>query len=415
MKFGIDFGTSFSTMCTLDSNGKPLVLRDEVGLDKIPSVVYWGKDGVKVGQAAAEILGDTAGMAEDEKIETLGRIVKSVKRELEPGRTITLPDGKQITPVDVVSEILGYLKRNAEELHFHTTVKEVSLTHPATFTEAQKELLTNAAKKAGFSSVRLMPEPIAAALGYVASGADVGNGVIVFDFGGGTFDLAYLQKDADGNYHFPIQPLGDAMCGGDDFDQCIYDWAETQIKEKYGCAIADGFDVDLSFLMLCRRAKERLSRSDEAPMRYFIENIGRIHASTIKKINFEEMIKSRVDRTISLVGRMMNTLEGRNLPVETVLLVGGSTRIPLVAAKLKEMLPEKAPMRTTDTDTAVVMGSVYEMPKTETPMPGQSSDGRKAQSVVDSVNAALGKDKEKEIPPLLKQVQAALLRRQLGK
>ena len=136
MKFGIDFGTSFSTMCALDANGKPLVLRDEVGLDKIPSVVYWGKDGVKVGQAAAEILGDTAGMVEDEKIETLGRIVKSVKRELEPGRTITLPDGKQITPVDVVSEILGYLKRNAEELHFHTTVKEVSPsrnTHASTW------------------------------------------------------------------------------------------------------------------------------------------------------------------------------------------------------------------------------------------------------------------------------------------
>ncbi len=413
MKFGIDFGTSFSTMCALDSDGRPLVLRDEVGLDKIPSVVYWGTDGVKVGQAAAEILGDTAGMAEDEKIETLGRIVKSVKRELEPGRTITLPDGKQITPVDVVSEILGYLKRNAEELHFHTAVKEVSLTHPATFTEAQKELLTEAAKKAGFSSVRLMPEPIAAALGYVASGADVGNGIIVFDFGGGTFDLAYLQKDTDGNYRFPIQPLGDATCGGDDFDQCIYDWAESQIKEKYGCAIAEGFDVDLSFLMLCRRAKERLSRSNDAPMRYFIETVGRFHADSINKINFEEMIKSRVDRTISLVGRMMNTLEGRDLAVDTVLLVGGSTRIPLVAARLKEMLPAQTPIRTTDTDTAVVKGSVYEMPKTEAPMPEQSSGGKEDRTAVGSMNAALGENKE--IPPLLMQLQAALLRRQLGR
>ena len=163
MKLGIDFGTSFSTMCVLKEDGKPHVLRDADGNEKIPSVVYWGDDGVKVGQAASDILGDVPSMDDDEKVETLGRLVKSVKRELLPRHTIALPDGSVITPVEVVAEILKYLKRNAEDLYFHAKVSDVSLTHPATFTEAQKKLLTNAAKQAGFSDVRLMAEPIAAA------------------------------------------------------------------------------------------------------------------------------------------------------------------------------------------------------------------------------------------------------------
>ena len=411
MKLGIDFGTSFSTMCVLKEDGKPHVLRDADGNEKIPSVVYWGDDGVKVGQAASDILGDVPSMDDDEKVETLGRLVKSVKRELLPRHTIALPDGSVITPVEVVAEILKYLKRNAEDLYFHAKVSDVSLTHPATFTEAQKKLLTNAAKQAGFSDVRLMAEPIAAAMGYVASGAKIGKGVLVFDLGGGTFDLAYLQKGTDGEYHFPVPPLGDARCGGDDFDQIIYDWADKRMKENCGSGFSATFDVDLPFLVLCRQAKERLSRSDSAKLRYYSSSTSQSYSEMLAKDRFEDMISAKVDATISLVERMMGVLEEKNLPVDTVLLVGGSTRIPVIAEKLKKILPVE-PIRTIDTDTAVVMGSVYEIPAVEvnTSRPAASSD-----EVLDQVNVALGRDEKSRDSDLLRQVQVALLRRQLNK
>ena len=357
MKFGIDFGTSFSTMCALRSDGRPEVLRDGNGDEKIPSVVYWGKDGVKVGRAAVGMLEDAQCMPEEEKHETLGRLVKGVKRNLKPGYSIALPDGKVVTPVDVVAEILSYLKKEAEERHFGETVTEVALTHPATFTEVQKRLLKDAAKKAGFKNIALRSEPEAAALGYasICEKKDrLGGGILVFDFGGGTFDLAYLRREKNGTLHFPVQPVGSSQCGGDDIDQIVYNWAEKKLGKEKGRSFGDGFNSDLIFLAHCCRAKEKLSVNSKASLQEF--NTG--FSAVLTRDEFNELIMSKLDVAISLVKSMVTDLNHRNLSIDGVLLIGGSTRIPLVVERLKEVLPDVKHIHTTKTDTAVVCGSV---------------------------------------------------------
>lgn len=357
MKFGIDFGTSFSTMCALRSDGRPEVLRDGNGDEKIPSVVYWGKDGVKVGRAAVGMLEDAQCMPEEEKHETLGRLVKGVKRNLKPGYSIALPDGKVVTPVDVVAEILSYLKKEAEERYFGETVTEVALTHPATFTEVQKRLLKDAAKKAEFKNIALRSEPEAAALGYasICEKKDrLGGGILVFDFGGGTFDLAYLRREKNGTLHFPVQPVGSSQCGGDDIDQIVYNWAEKKLGKEKGRSFGDGFNSDLIFLAHCCRAKEKLSVNSKASLQEF--NTG--FSAVLTRDEFNELIRSKLDVAMSLVKSMVTDLNHRNLSIDGVLLIGGSTRIPLVVERLKEMLPEVKHIHTTKTDTAVVCGSV---------------------------------------------------------
>lgn len=364
MKFGIDFGTSFSTMCALRSDGRPEVLRDGNGDEKIPSVVYWGKDGVKVGRAAVGMLEDAQCMPEEEKHETLGRLVKGVKRNLKPGYSIALPDGKVVTPVDVVAEILSYLKKEAEERHFGETVTEVALTHPATFTEVQKRLLKDAAKKAGFKNIALRSEPEAAALGYasICEKKDrLGGGILVFDFGGGTFDLAYLRREKNGTLHFPVQPVGSSQCGGDDIDQIVYNWAEKKLGKEKGRSFGDGFNSDLIFLAHCCRAKEKLSVNSKASLQEF--NTG--FSAVLTRDEFNELIMSKLDVAMSLVKSMVTDLNHRNLSIDGVLLIGGSTRIPLVVERLKEVLPDVKHIHTTKTDTAVVCGSVWERTKKE--------------------------------------------------
>ena len=358
-RIGIDFGTTYSTMCAMDGNGKPVVLKDGDGNEKIPSLVFWGPDGqVLVGQAAAYEFENVSGIEDEEKrFDAMGRFVRSVKRDFLPDRAIALPDGRTVTPLDCVAEILRYMKAEAEGTWFHGGVPSAVLTHPATFTEAQKSLLREAAGKAGFTDVELLPEPVAAAVGYAATGAELGEGVLVYDLGGGTFDLAYLRRDAGGGFHFPVPPMGDARCGGDDLDQAIYDHAEAELMERSGKRFADSTDeVSLPFLFNCRAAKEKLSRVGSATLRYVKPEEGLAYRSELRREEFERLAQPLLGRTFSMTGRMLDQLGSRGLDVDTVLLIGGSSQIPLVSSSLQDLLGIK-PLETMHAETAVAMGA----------------------------------------------------------
>ena len=357
-RIGIDFGTTYSTMCAMDGNGKPVVLKDGDGNEKIPSLVFWGPDGqVLVGQAAAYEFENVSGIEDEEKrFDAMGRFVRSVKRDFLPDRAIALPDGRTVTPLDCVAEILRYMRKEAKETWFHGPVPSAVLTHPATFTEAQKSLLKEAAGKAGFTDVELLPEPVAAAVGYAATGAELGEGVLVYDLGGGTFDLAYLRRDAGGGFHFPVPPMGDARCGGDDLDRAIYDRAEADM-ERNGKRFADSPDeVSLPFLFNCRAAKEKLSRVTSTRLSYVDYGRGISYRSELTREEFERLAQPLLGRTFSMTGRMLDQLGSRGLDVDTVLLIGGSSQIPLVSSSLQDLLGIK-PLETMHAETAVAMGA----------------------------------------------------------
>ena len=363
MKLGIDFGTSFCTMCACNAEtGKPEVIRDECGMDKIPSVVYWGPDGdVRIGQAAMDLLTDSGGMEPERRAEVFGRIIRSVKRQFFPDRAIALPDGETVYPVEVAAAILKYLKRNAEERRFHGEVRVATLTHPASFTRVQKDLLKGAGRKAGFEDIRLLEEPVAAAMGYAASlGKEVGKGILVYDLGGGTLDLAFVARDDAGGFRVPVAPCGDAACGGDDFDRALYDYAEADLVNRHGTRFAgEGASLDLPVWFLCRDLKERLSRSESGTLRHFLEEKRLAYTVSISRTAFNGLIQGKVAASVAQTRQLLQRVSAERHTVDTVILIGGSSRIPLVREMLEEELPVK-PLATMLDDSAVAMGAALD-------------------------------------------------------
>ena len=338
----------------------PEAIKDRNGAEKIPSVVYWGAGNeVLVGEAALARLGD-AQHDEAEGRDAMQRIVKSVKRDLRHNRPRVLPDGRIVKPVDTVAAILGYLKLLAEDTALHEPVESVVMTHPVMMTQREKELLGEAARMTGFRDIQFAEEPVAAAHGYIASGATVSGNVLVFDLGGGTLDLAFLQRSADGSYRMPVECLGDADCGGDDYDQIVYDHWEGQLQSQHGRGFAGrSGEINPFVLLECRKAKEKLTDMQTARMSHFFVENGRHEQAlfALSRKEFEVLSMAYAQKAVLRTQQMLQRIAGTGLPVETVLLIGGATRMPLLRQELKAVLPVE-PTVTMYADLAVAMGGV---------------------------------------------------------
>ncbi len=178
---GIDFGTTYSAMAWCDpKSGQAQILKNAEGEEKTPSAVYFGASEVVVGKPALHMLEDA---------EESGRVVLSCKRFLRSDAVRALP-GRRVTMVEAAAAILAKLKQDAEEWHFHGPVRRAVVTCPAAFGERERERIERAARQAGFAEVTLLEEPVAAALAYARDGLQVGRYILVYDLGGGTFDLA---------------------------------------------------------------------------------------------------------------------------------------------------------------------------------------------------------------------------------
>lgn len=195
----IDFGTSFSKIAWFNpKSAQAEIIHTGDGEEKMPSVVFYGDDtewGKLVGKAADEVLEDYG-----HDPEVAGRLVDSVKRALLDPPVIALPGGRSVTPVAVVADLLGRLKHDAETRLFHGPVTRAVITHPAVF-DPQQQVIRRGAETAGFTQVELVPEPVAAALAFAQAGHKVGDGVLVYDLGAGTFDLAVLARRPGGGFY----------------------------------------------------------------------------------------------------------------------------------------------------------------------------------------------------------------------
>jgi actin-like ATPase involved in cell morphogenesis len=343
---GIDFSTTFSSMAWFNpKTGQAEVLKNAEGEEKTPSVVYFGERATLVGTPAEQMLED-----EQER----RRVVVSVKRELVHAPTLALP-GRRVKALEVAAEVLKKLKRDAEELHFHEAVSRAVVTCPAAFDYLEREEIERAARRAGFEEVRLLEEPVAAALAYSREGLKVGRYVLVYDLGGGTFDLALL-REAGGGFELALEPKGLRRCGGDDFDEALYDYCEEEAQRQWGQAL-NGEGRDLRFLRECRKRKESLSAHDQVLFSSLVGE-GRVFKHTLTREVFEELIGGRVETTVRLTGELVRTAKGQDYRVETVVLIGGSSRIPLVQRKLQEALPVEA-RKWRHQDVAVALGAAY--------------------------------------------------------
>jgi molecular chaperone HscA len=361
---GIDLGTTNSVVA-IAREGKPAALHDETGKALVPSVVaYPSAGGVLVGDNARAL------MAQEPK-----NVVASVKRlmgrgaadlhtvagvlpyEIEPGTGETdmvklRIAGKARSPVEISAEILKALKVRAEAA-LEKSVERAVITVPAYFDDAARTATRDAARVAGLEVLRLVNEPTAAALAY---GLDKGSEGLyaVYDLGGGTFDFSLLRLEK-GVFQV-LATGGDTALGGDDFDRAI---AERMFEERKKDGLGDVVDEGAvkNALVLARTMKEQLSDREQTSGRLELGGVPSFHALT--RPEFDAMISSYVKRTIDIARHVLDDAEMKVEEVHGVVLVGGSTRVPLVRAGVADMIG-RAPLTDIDPDEVVALGAALQ-------------------------------------------------------
>lgn|GEM_PF-3458996 len=223
----------------------------------------------------------------------------------------------------------------------------------------QRQKIEEAGRLAGFSEVVLLEEPVAGALAYAEAGLDVGRHVLVYDLGGGTFDLAVLDSE-DESFHVAMEPKGVERCGGDDFDLALYHHCDEVANETLGRPISLSGSVDLSFLRACRRRKESLTFQGKGRFSNYLssENGPVYFEHEVDRQTFEELIGEYVETSARLTSEILKQADGAGHEVDTVVLVAGSVRVPLVVQTLKETLPV-APLGFNKRDVAVALGAAH--------------------------------------------------------
>ena len=345
---GIDLGTTNSCVAVFEG-GEPIVITNPEGARTTPSVVGFSKNGERlVGQVAKR-----------QSITNPDRTVSSIKREMGTNFKVTI-DGKNYTPQEISAMILQKLKADAEA-YLGTTVSQAVITVPAYFSDAQRQATKDAGKIAGLEVLRIINEPTAAALAY-GMDKEEEQKIMVFDLGGGTFDVSLLEI-SDGVFEV-LATAGNNRLGGDDFDQRIIDWIATEFMRENG-----GLDL--------RKDKMALQRLKEAAEKAKIElsgvtstniNLPFITADatgpkhfdgTLTRAKFNEITADLVDATMEPTKQVLRDAGVRASEVNKVLLVGGSTRIPAVQDAVKNFIG-KEPFKGINPDECVALGAAIQ-------------------------------------------------------
>ncbi|MBR2826802.1 MAG: molecular chaperone DnaK [Erysipelotrichaceae bacterium] len=343
---GIDLGTTNSCVAVLE-NGEPTVITNPEGNRTTPSVVAF-KNGDK-------IVGDAA----KRQVVTNKNSVISIKRKMGSNEKVEL-EGKYYTPQEISAMILQYMKTYAEG-YLGEPVRKAVITVPAYFNDAQRQATKDAGRIAGLEVERIINEPTAAALAFGIDKTEVEQKVLVYDLGGGTFDVSILQL-ADGTFEV-LATAGNNRLGGDDIDNILVDWICSDFQKNYGIDLKKDRMALQRIKESAEKAKKDLSSMKEVQISIpFISanSDGPLHIETsITRAKFEDMIKGIVEKTIGPVRQALQDAGLTKNDIDQVLLVGGSTRIPCVQEAVKRELG-KEPNKSVNPDEVVAMGAAIQ-------------------------------------------------------
>jgi molecular chaperone DnaK len=343
---GIDLGTTNSVVAVLEG-GEPTVIPNAEGARTTPSVVAFAKGGeVLVGEVAKR-----------QAVTNVDRTIRSVKRHMGTDWTVDI-DGKAYTPQEISARVLMKLKRDAEA-YLGEPVTNAVITVPAYFGDAERQATKEAGEIAGLSVDRIINEPTAAALAYGLDKGDAEQTILVFDLGGGTFDVSLLEI-ADGVFEVRATK-GDNRLGGDDWDQRVVDWLVTQFKNNNGIDLSKDKMARQRLQEAAERAKIELSSAQETQINlpYITAGAdGPLHLDVkLSRAEFQRMTQDLLDRCRNPFNAVIadaNTSVGK---IDHVILVGGSTRMPAVADLVKELTGGKEPNKGVNPDEVVALGA----------------------------------------------------------
>lgn len=345
---GIDLGTTNSCVAVYEG-GEPIVITNPEGARTTPSVVAFSKTGERmVGQVAKR-----------QGITNPDRTVFSIKRKMGTNEKVTI-DGKSYTPQEISAMILQKLKADAEA-YLGTTVTEAVITVPAYFTDAQRQATKDAGKIAGLDVKRIINEPTAAALAYGVDKDNLEQKVMIFDLGGGTFDVSILEI-SDGVFEV-LATAGNNRLGGDDFDQRIIDWIAEEFKKDNGIDLRDDRMALQRLKEAAEKAKIELSGMTTSNINLpFItaDATGPKHFdATLTRAKFDELTADLVQATMGPVKQALSDANLTPAQISKVLLVGGSTRIPAVQDAVQKFMG-KEPFKGINPDECVAIGAAIQ-------------------------------------------------------
>ena len=351
---GIDLGTTNSAIAVLEG-GEPTIIPNAEGSRTTPSVVAFSKTGeVLVGE-----------IAKRQAVTNVDRTISSVKRHMGTDWTTEI-DGKKYTAQEISARILQKLKRDAEA-YLGEPVTEAVITVPAYFNDAQRQATKDAGQIAGLKVERIVNEPTAAALAYGLEKGKEDELILVFDLGGGTFDVSLLEvgKDDDGFSTIQVRATsGDNHLGGDDWDQRIVNWLIDQVKAKTGADLSKDAVALQRLKEAAEQAKKELSSatSTNISLQYLSMTAdGPIHLDeTLTRAKFEELTADLLERTKKPFRDVMAEAGVTVSEIDHVVLVGGSTRMPAVTEVVKELTGGREPNKGVNPDEVVAVGAALQ-------------------------------------------------------
>ena len=341
---GIDLGTTNSCVAVMEG-GKPTVIANAEGARTTPSIVAFTKNGER-------IVGEPA---KRQAVTNADNTISSIKRDMgtDNGRTI---NGKKYSPQQISAMILQKLKADAEQ-YLGEKVSEAVITVPAYFNDAQRQATKDAGKIAGLEVKRIINEPTAAALAYGLDN-EKEQKIMVYDLGGGTFDVSIIEI-GDGVIEV-LSTNGDTHLGGDDFDQAIINWMVQDFKNKEGVDLSGDKMAMQRLKEAAEKAKKELSSSTTTNINLPFISAGadgpKHFDVDLTRAKFEELIHDLVERTAIPVQNAMKDAGLTNADITKVLLVGGSTRVPCVVEKVKQLTGHE-PSKSLNPDECVAIGA----------------------------------------------------------
>lgn len=344
---GIDLGTTNSCVSVLEG-GEPKVIVNDEGERTTPSVVAFKDSDELVGARAKR-----------QAVTNVGNTIASIKRLMGTKEKVSA-NGKKWTPEEISAKILSKLKKDAEN-YLGETVKEAVITVPAYFNDAERQATKNAGKIAGLDVKRIINEPTAAALAYGLDKQEKLQTILVYDLGGGTFDVSILEL-GDGLFEVK-STAGNNKLGGDDFDQRIIDYLVEEFKSQEGIDLsndnmamqrlkdaAEKAKKDLSGMAKTQISLPFISQKDSAPVHLELE---------LSKAKFEDLCRDLFDSTLEPVRKALKDAKLKASDINEVILVGGSTRIPYIQELVKKELG-KEPHKGVNPDEVVAMGAAIQ-------------------------------------------------------
>jgi molecular chaperone DnaK len=344
---GIDLGTTFSAIATMEG-GKAKIIPNAEGQRTTPSVITVTKDGERV----------VGTLAKRQAISNPERTVRSIKREMGTNFSVTI-DEKVYKPAELSAMILQKLKRDAEA-YLGEEIKQAVITVPAYFSDAQRQATKDAGKIAGLEVLRIINEPTSASLAYGLDKEEEST-VLVFDLGGGTFDVSILEL-SEGVFEV-LATSGNNRLGGDDFDERIMNWMIEEFQKQSGLDLSKDPMAIQRLKDAAEQAKIELSQKTSAEINLpyiYADNTGPKHLNlTLTRAKFEIMIADLIEAAMGPTRQALSDSKLKTTQIDKILLVGGSTRVPAVHSAIKSYF-NKEPTKELNPDECVALGAAIQ-------------------------------------------------------